>query len=527
MSNRIFYTIGIGIMSGIFFRSFFDWGGAGVALLFLIGIVLVSAWKLRDFSHASSVLLIGIAFLASGFGAWRMHIEMQTPSVLALYEGQTVQFEARIAKEPEMRETSIHIYAEPIDINTDGEYVLVTVDRFREGAVALDYGDIISVTGILEHPEAFATDGGRTFDYPGYLRARGVHYRLERADVVRTAEGTGIMHALFGGKHAFQNTIEDIIPLPASGLGEGLLLGVKRALGEDLEHAFRTVGIIHIVVLSGYNIMVIVEWLGRVLAFFFRPRLRMIIGIAAVATFVLLVGASATAVRAGIMAGLVLVARGTGRTYKVLRALMLAGVCMLLINPFLLVHDPGFQLSFLATLGLILLLDTVERWLVWVPRFGDVRGVVASTVATQIFVLPLLLYQMGLFSVVSIPVNALVLPMVPIAMMLTFLTGIFGLLAPVFGFVFGVVDYVALTYIIKIAEAFAALPIASFAIPAFPFWVTLVAYAFLAFWVVQVMRRTSDIPTQATDELSGWTIEEETEKPAPVRSTGAGSLPFT
>ena len=130
---------------------------------------------------------------------------------------------------------------------------------------------------------------------------------------------------------------------------------MKRALGKDLEEVFRTVGIIHIVVLSGYNIMIVADAIMRVLALFFFPRTRLIIGVGTIALFAILVGLSATVVRASMMAALVLIARGTGRQYAVLRALAFAGTVMLLINPYLLVYDPVFQLSFLATLGLILL----------------------------------------------------------------------------------------------------------------------------------------------------------------------------
>ena len=332
------------------------------------------------------------------------------------------------------------------------------------------------------------------------------------------------MRFLFTQKHTFQSAIENAILQPMAGLGEGVLLGVRGALPDDLESAFRTTGIIHIVVLSGYNIMIVVEWLTYVLAFFFGPRMRMVLGIIAIATFVLLVGASATAVRAGVMASLLLVARGTGRTYAVLRALFLAAVCMLIANPFLLVHDPGFQLSFLATIGLIVLASKIESYVVGIPERFGLRTIVTATLATQIFVLPLLLYQTGLFSVVSLVVNALVLPMVPVAMMLTFVTGVTGTILASVGLMFGFIASLSLSYIVWIAEVFAALPFAAFSVDAFPFWVVCVLYVGLALFLMRPRRGTN---IDDVSELASWTIEEDIETPEGTTRAPSGVSPFS
>ena len=163
---------------------------------------------------------------------------------------------------------------------------------------------------------------------------------------------------LFIFKQKFIKALEAVIPEPQAGLGEGLLLGVNEALGDELKTAFRKTGIIHIVVLSGYNVMIVAEAIMRLLAFWFTPWIRLLIGLIAIGGFAFLVGLGPTVVRASLMAALILVARATGRHYAVLRSLMFAGLVMLIFNPHLLVFDPGFQLSFLATLALIWLAPT-------------------------------------------------------------------------------------------------------------------------------------------------------------------------
>lgn len=510
MRGVFFYTIAIAFVSGIFIRSFFIFEYTSLALVSLIGFALIVAGLIRYANKKSVPLfLIGIACLCFSLGVLRFHIVDTAPNILAEREGENVSLTARIVKEPEARATTMHIYAEP-EAYKD-ETILITTDIFAHFESQFSYGDIIEVQGTLKKPEPFEGDGGRIFDYVGYLKARDVHYMMSFAsvNVLEQEEGT-FLGALFRTKQRFIETLEVVMPEPHAGLGEGLLLGVKRAIGEELEGVFRDTGVIHIVVLSGYNIMIVVECIMLVLSFFLFPRMRMLIGLITIGLFALLVGLTATVVRASVMAGLFIVARATGKTYAILRALMLAGIGMLILNPYLLVHDPGFQLSFLATLGLILIAPQMEKYMTLIPGTLGVRGFVTATLATQLFVLPLLLFQMGTLSIVAVLVNALVLPMVSLAMLLTFLTGIIGMFSHTVGMGVGYLAYLSLSYIIFIPEFFARLPFASFQVSAFPFWIVLIAYGVIALMVYYSKRpsRDRDITTIVND-YEDWTIVEE------------------
>ena len=523
MRGRFFYTIGIAFASGIFLRSFFDIGYAGIGFSFVLGVSFVCAWRIKTKGINSPLFLSSLFFIFLALGLLRLEMSEVSGSVFGEYEGEKVLFVGKIAREPEVRETNTHLYIDPTDIGNDSdELVLVTTDKFSNPGVGLAYGDTVYVEGTLELPESFETDTGRMFDYPGYLKARGIEYVVSFGKVTLEKEEEGtFLGALFRGKNTFMRTVEEAIPEPHAGLGEGVLLGVKRAIGKDLEQTFRETGIIHIVVLSGYNIMIVVECMTFVLAYLFRPRMQMVLGIGIILLFALLVGLSATVIRASMMAGLLLIARGTGRTYAVLRALIFAGVLMLIHNPYLLVHDPGFQLSFLATLGLILLSPPIESRLIYIPTMIGMRKFVTATLATQIFVLPLLLYQMGMFSAVAVLVNVLVLPMVPVAMLLTFLTGIFGMISSTLGLGIGYVTYLSLEYIIKVAEFFGSLPFASSQVGVFPFWVVLCTYGVMTV-VLSVLLKNKDegthiddlVPkkTETTNDYEGWTIVEEIPK---------------
>jgi competence protein ComEC len=219
--------------------------------------------------------------------------------------------------------------------------------------------------------------------------------------------------------------------------------------------------------------------------------------------FALLVGLGATVVRASVMASLLLIMGFTGHVYIVQRGLFLAGVLMLIWNPYLLAFDIGFQLSFLATFGLILLSSYLAEWLAMVPSFIGIREFLIATLATQLFVLPLLLYQMGEFSVVSVIVNVLVLPMVPVAMLLTFLVGMISFISTSLALPFAYAAYLSLSYIIMIAEWFGSLPFAAFSVPPFNFWFVPLGYAAIG-WLVWQLGREPDL-------LRGWIIVEDDE----------------
>ncbi|MEX0918073.1 MAG: ComEC/Rec2 family competence protein [Candidatus Paceibacterota bacterium] len=487
MHASFVYVGVIAFTLGIFIRSFFAVGLPAIAAAVMLAFVLACLWQRnRGAVSDPAVLYAALAILFMSFGVLRMEIADWNEIIPAFESrvGSEVSVEGTIVREPDVRSATTHLY-----IETDVGRILVITDAFGDHA----YGEQVAVTGELAKPESFETDLGRTFNYPGYLQARGVSYMMIYPQVERLNgwDGNWLMHGLLVWKHSFMDNIESLIPEPMVGLGEGLLLGEKRALGEELELVFRRTGIIHIVVLSGYNVMLVVAFVLFCLSFLFGLRARMVVGIIAVALFALLVGLSPTVLRASIMAGLLLVAQGFGETYDVLRALCIAGAAMLFVNPYLLVFDPGFQLSFLATLGLIMVAPQLEARLALVPRTIGVREFLVATLATQLIVWPLLLYQIGEFSVVSVVVNVLVLPMVPLAMLLTFCTGVVAALSSVAAMPFAFLAYLSLLYILEVAGWFATLPFAAFVVPAFPFSLMVGAYVVMGVGIWYVSRRQS------------------------------------
>jgi competence protein ComEC len=484
---------------------------SNILVLLLACTFLTGLWwrRLGD----SRVLGVSLCLFLICIGIVRTQwFEMQfADSQLVEQVGERVTITGTITSEPDVRENFTQLF-----VATESDVVLVRADRFS----GVQYGDEVTVSGKLTVPEPFDTDTGRVFDYPKYLQVRGVQYVMGFVSIEVTDSGQGnqLLAFLYNSKTRFIDSLEQVISSPQVDLGVGLLLGVKQALGDDLELAFRQTGIIHIVVLSGYNVMLIVGFFWWISSWFLPIRGRIVFGLVGITLFALLVGLSATVVRASIMAAILLIGKWMGRLYDVLRALLFAGGIMILINPYILLYDIGFQLSFMATLGLVILLPQFESTLATHSSTLKLRDLFMATLVTQVFVSPLLMYHIGEISIVSVMVNMLVLPMVPVAMMLTFVAGLVSFVFVPLGALFGLLAQLPLTYIVVIAQWFASLPFAAVTIPPISIWTMLLLYIVPTILFVLYKHRLKD---ESSAALLDWTVVEEVENKSTVEASAS------
>ncbi len=501
------YIVFIGVAGGVLLGTRLDFIYQNIfitaSIVFLCGLLSRKCTG----KSATYVRAVGLLLLCVLFGWWRIDTTAEnvfTTTLVGLEEEEVV-LEGVIIRDPEIRPNSLHIH-----VRTEDTKVLAIVDRHFD----VVYGTEVRLEGRLRTPEPFAAELGRYFPYDGFLAAKGITHTLFYPEVttIATNQGHPFYTLLLTNKNTFIEYIERKIPEPQVGLAEGLLLGIKRAMSDDTLAAFRTTGIIHIVVLSGYNVMLVVAFVQYVLGIFFPLKVRIGISLVAILCFALTVGLTATVVRASIMASLLLVAQYLGRSYEALRGLFLAGLLMIVINPYLLLYDIGFQLSFVATLGLILVAPHLEILFTTTPLTVRGRSYVIATIATQIAVTPLLLYQVGELSVISPLVNLLILPVVPIAMLSTFLTGISGLFFDSVASVFAYIAYLALSYILFIAITFAEVPLAAFWVPAFSFvWVIVgyivLYYLYTTYATWQQNRQFGQVVTDGDlSEVADWRV---------------------
>ncbi len=404
---------------------------------------------------------------------------------------QNVTGNGKIISEPEMKETGqvFVIQAEQLSdkqtsqICSRGIAIKVKTKLYPK----LSFNDHVSFSGKLLEPTNFENDDGRIFDYVHYLEKDKIYFEIKSASIKkldqvnlqqtsydRSNSNTfleSISSQLFHIKKSFVRSLEKNLGDPHSALASGLVVGEKSALGKQLLDDFRKVGLIHIVVLSGYNITIVADAMRRFLIFL--PRVwGIFFGGLGVVAFGILVGGGATVVRSCLMAVIALTANLVRRDYSALRALIFVGLIMLIENPKILFYDPSFQLSFLATLGLIFLAQPIENKLVFITEKFGLRGIVASTLATLIFVSPYILYTMGQISIVGIVVNILVLPVVPITMLFVFLAGVVGMISLFIATPFAWISYFLLSYELFMVNSFAKLPFASINVGQFsPWWV--------------------------------------------------------
>lgn len=480
-ADRIFYAAIAGFVAGIFLHSFLDLGLSFSLFVFLLGSVLLVSWR--------DSVFVSVFFLAAGLGMLRYDftIRKATNDTLRSHLGTAVTIQGVVRDEPDEREASTHLV-----VATENTATLLIANR----EPAFRYGDQIEARGVLKRPENFTDELTlREVDYASYLAKDGIYYEMIHPKVMLIAhhEGNWLMEKLFSFKNAFLANISRVIPEPHAALLGGLVVGAKHSLGKELLADFRTVGVIHIVVLSGYNITIIARFI-ELLFSRLRRNWRLLLAAYAMILFALMVGASATVVRATVMALLVLLARGTGRIYAVTRALLIAGGLMLLHNPKILVFDTSFQLSFLATVGLIYISPYIEPKVQWVTERFHIREVVVATVATQAFVLPFLLYKTGIFSLVSLPVNILILSAIPLTMLFGFLTGMVGFLSLTLSLPFAYGTYAFLAYVLAVVEWFAKLSFASVTLTSFPISLAVLWYAGYGALIFRLRQRSSSQP---------------------------------
>lgn len=431
-------------------------------------------------------------FLCASLGMARVALSpLSLPDAFLPLVGAEAEIEGVVVADPDIREQHQRLTVR-VERNQGDALVWTNVLVVAPLYPEIRYGERLRAYGTLEEPEPFETNEGRMFGYDRFLAKDGIFLVMERGALEIIGGREGFWHSARGALSDFKfagiDALARALPEPHASLASGLLLGGKQGLGKDLLDDFVAVGLVHIVVLSGYNVMIVAEFVLRLFGLISR-RLAPVAAGVTIAAFVLAAGAGAASVRAGVMAGIALYGRATGRTYDAFRALIAAGVLMLLANPLLLAYDPGFQLSFVATLGLIFGAPVIERKLAWV-RSAFMREIAAATLAAQIAVLPLLLYQNGLLSLAALPANLLVLPVVPAAMLLSALAGAAGALAPLVAPVIGFPAYLLLSYITGVATFGASIPLASLSVPAFPFALVIAAYAALALLVAKQIKVT-------------------------------------
>lgn len=473
--SGLFFILGVGVQSLFKIPLFFGY------LVFLGSlIILILGWRNQR------LWLLGWLGLALFLGFWRYELSLPQPNAnrIDFYNGQKIELIGVVTSEPDVRQDQTKLTVsssklkinQPTEIKVNGK-VLVKTGLYPEYA----YGDRLVINCELTRPEKI-----EDFNYDQYLAKEDIYSLCYQAKIkkIGSHEGNPIIDYLLRAKDYFIKIINRILPEPQASFLAGLLVGARRSIPAELTQAFNRTGTTHIIAISGYNITIIAGilislakgiGLGRKKSFWFIA--------AGIIFFVIITGAQASVIRAALMGFLVLLAGRFGRLSQVKNALVLAALVMLVINPKILVFDVGFQLSFLATIGLIFLSPILESYSISWPELYGIKGSLVTTVSAIILTTPLIIYQFGRFSLVAPLANVLVLPLIPWAMAWGFLAGVAGLVWWPLGWILGWLVWLILSYIILVIEGLGGLKWASIEIGGLPSWLMFLIYSLIVIWL--------------------------------------------
>lgn len=471
-------------------------GGSVSFFLALLAVSSTAAVFCAIFRKKAWPIFIFVILCSVSGGFLRNHATVilnDKKTVLDGFVGKKISFVGVLSDEQERREFNTRLFVRVNEVNGEEIHsktkVLVTTGNPKN----FRYGDVAQVEGELILPENFYTDTGREFDYIGYLRAGNTRFLVKNASVkvIGHAPPSRILDVLFSAKRAFVGSLAKMLPEPQSSLAAGILIDGKQSINGELQEKFRKTGLVHIVVLSGYNVSIVAEAIGR--AFMFLPRFAGLFsaGLGIVA-FAAITGASATVVRASIMALLVLFSRMSLKNYDPVRGLFLASFLMLIHNPAILLHSPSFQLSFLATFAVVKITPIFEKKARFIPERFGLRAFAVSNVVVQIFLFPILSWMTGFFSAVSLPANLLVLPLVPLTMLAGFATALLGFLFRFLALPFAFLSHILLSYELAIVDFFAGFSLSEIPFGIFSGWFVAVIYVLAIFSFLIILKNKEE-----------------------------------
>ncbi|MBU1130627.1 ComEC family competence protein [Patescibacteria group bacterium] len=489
--SQIIFYVCLSFIIGAAIASFFALPYLFLYLGIISGVAITIITKKRTLIRAIGWCLV---FLCLGIIRYQLSTPIISENHIAYYnnpaeaefsERQSITFQGIIVDEPDVRKD--HVKYKVVSRQTQGlsesqwkkihGNVLVRAGLFPQ----YQYGDVLEITCALTEPEPI-----EDFRYDKYLANSSIysicyHGQIELID---SGQGNFFKAAVFKIKAKVVAAVSQILPEPQASFLGGLLWGAKKGMPQNILENFNRTGVTHIIAVSGYNITIIAVMLSNLFISFGLSRKKaFFLIVLGIVFFVIITGSPASIIRAGVMGVVALVATTVGRAAKMHNTLAIVCLLMLLFNPKVLIWDAGFQLSFLATIGLIYFVPVLKEYTKWLPAFFEIRESMTTTLSAIVLTTPLILFQFGRFSFLAPFANLLILPLIPINMAVGFLAVVFGLIWVPLGQAIGYVSWVILTYVLKLAEILGNLSWASVPVPNFH-WVFMVGgYIIIGFLV--------------------------------------------
>ncbi|MBT4277730.1 ComEC/Rec2 family competence protein [Candidatus Falkowbacteria bacterium] len=328
--------------------------------------------------------------------------------------------------------------------------------------------------------------------YGRYLTKNKINYicYYPKIEVLSSVSGNTVYSQILKFKQNGKEIINKNVPSPEAEILGAMLLGYKKEIPQEWRGRFSIAGISHIVAISGMHLVIIsiILMIGLIRVGLWRQQ-AFYATIIFLWLYITMIAYPASAVRAGIMISLVLWAQHLGRARNVISVIFFAAAILLLVNPLFLLSDIGFQLSFLAVLGIIYLTPIFSFWFRKVPDFWDLKKILLVTLSAQIVTLPLSVYYFEIIPLLALPINLIIIPLLPIIFilgMLIIFTGFFWSSVSIF---IGYLVWAILNIVLKIVLAISSLKFSSFQVEEINlFWIFGV-YAILIFAVYKIKKK--------------------------------------
>ncbi len=321
---------------------------------------------------------------------------------------------------------------------------------------------------------------------------------LSFADLRVTHTSPSLVNRL---RQRFDAGLQSALPEPVASFGLGLLVGQRSTIPADVSQNLLMVGLVHIIAVSGYNLTILLQASRSLLG---KRSLYQgtILSLVLIAVFLLFTGDSPSIVRAAVVSLLGIGAGYYGRSFKPTLLLLLAAAITALADPLQVWGDVSWYLSFLAFTGVLLVGPLLhERFVPRAFQKSVIVAVMVESVSAEMMTLPYVLYVFGQMSFVSLLANVLVVALVPLAMLLTFVAGLAGMLVP---FVAGWLAWpasVLLTYMLDTAKGLAHVPHIFVQNHYLLAWQMLACYVVVAYLVLLLNMKIRCQPGIITDRI--------------------------
>lgn len=401
----VFWIVGCGLVATGVATRYIIVGTALCGAVFLC----IGALREQGVWFWFAVLFLGV-IAGAGYALWYRSVAYNNIST-PMYGEQTI--EGSVVSSPRIHESTQSFI---IKTSQQQKIFVQTLPAYT-----IRYADTVSVSGKLD-PFLSST--------PSTIR-NGVlgTVSFARVNFITSPKNFSLRRFLYDVRDLITGIFAKVFSREQSALAGGLLLGQEsvsfpRAFQNDMKLS----GTTHLVALSGYNIVIVIQVLYGLFSFVLSRKKSFLIMIVGIVLFVLMTGAESSVVRAAIMGSLLLAAQRLSRIYDFSQAMAATAWVMILFDPLSFAFDIGFVLSFVSLWGLAYFAPVVFWWIKQIPVFPDwLAQAFSQTVGAQIAVMPLLFYWFGGVSVSGVITNVVLLPLVPLAMALSFIVGVAGL----------------------------------------------------------------------------------------------------